>query len=148
MFKPSEEIIVRARFDLSSNPNFKREKKWIACNGEALVSRQELEIYEFLLEQTDLHVTYEKEFVGKDKSLYPDFTILNEKTGKLFVWEHLGMTNNESYLDRIPHKLSWYRNQGLESIESGGNLILSFYNQSRFYRDVLNFVKLIKESGS
>ncbi|MCB9194878.1 MAG: hypothetical protein H6598_01460 [Flavobacteriales bacterium] len=146
MFKPSSEIKIKAKFTLSSNVNFKQEKKWIACNGEALVSKQELEIYEYLLEQDGIHVEYEKEFKGLDKSLFPDFTVINERSGSVFVWEHLGMTNSEAYLDRIPKKLEWYGEQGLVSIESGGQLILSFYRQERFFKDVVKFVELIKRS--
>ena len=26
-------------------------------------------------------------------TVYPDFTILNVRTGKIYYWEHLGMTN-------------------------------------------------------
>lgn len=143
MFKPSEEIIVNASFDLSPNVNFKGEKKWVACNGERLVSKQELEIYELLLEQQGIHVTYERPFEGKNKTLYPDFTVINRETGRTFIWEHLGMTNSEHYLNKIPQKIMWYRENGLESIENGGDLILSFYRQERFYKDVLNFIKLI-----
>ncbi len=146
MFKPSSEIIVKASFTLSPNENFKNIKVHIAANGEGVVSKQELEIYEYLLEQEDLHVGYELPFVGKEKTLYPDFTVTNKVSGRTFVWEHLGMTNNENYLDKIPKKISWYRENGLETIEQNGNLIISFYNERTFFKDVSNFVKLIKES--
>ena len=146
MFKPSEEIIVRAEYDLSPNTKHKGEKKWIACNGEALVSRQELQIYEYLLEQKGLHVTYEKEFVGSDHTAYPDFTVKNMSSGKEFVWEHFGMTNNENYLDRLPRKLEWFEKQGAKTIEQGGNLILTFYREGRFFKEVSKFVELIKNA--
>lgn len=146
MFKPSSEIIVKASFTISPNENFKNKKHHIAANGEALVSKQELDIYEYLLEQEDLHVGYELPFVGKEKTLYPDFTVTNKINGKTFIWEHLGMTNNESYLDRIPKKISWYRDNGLETIEQNGKLIISFYNERTFFKDVRTFVKIIRES--
>lgn len=143
MFKPSEEIRVKAKFTLSTNPKHKKVKTWIACNGEALVSKQELEIYEYLLEQESLHVCYEQAFEGKDRIAYPDFTITNLKTGKVYIWEHFGMTNSEQYLNNIPKKLEWFREQGVLSIEQGGNLIITFYRKSTFYKDVANFVELI-----
>ncbi len=46
-FKPTSEIIVRADYTLSSNPNNKRLKQHMAANGEMLVSKQELHIYNF-----------------------------------------------------------------------------------------------------
>lgn len=144
MFKPSEEIKIKAQFILSSNTRHKKAKKWIACNGEALVSRQELQIYEFLLEQEWLEVCYEMEFVGSDHTSYPDFTIRNLVTGKVFIWEHLGMTNNEHYLNEIPRKLEWFKTQGIESVENGGSLIITFYREATFSRDVAKFVELIK----
>ena len=49
MFKPSSEIIVKASFTMSSNENFKNQKHHIAANGEAVVSRQELEIMDWKL---------------------------------------------------------------------------------------------------
>ncbi|MCB9189519.1 MAG: hypothetical protein H6599_09605 [Flavobacteriales bacterium] len=143
MFKPSEEIIIRSAFTLSSNPKHKRVKKWIACNGEALASRQELQIYEFLLEQEGIHVYYEKAFEGTDHTSYPDFTVENLTTGRVFLWEHVGMTNNEHYLNEIPRKLLWFKSQGIDSIENGGDLIISFYREGSFYRDVVNFVEQI-----
>lgn len=147
MFKPSEEIVIRAKYDLSQNTKYKSEKKWIACNGEALVSRQELQIYELLLEQEGIHITYEKELVGSDRTAFPDFTIVNTMTGKSYIWEHFGMTNNENYLDRLPRKLEWFEKEGISTIERGGSLIITFYRKSNFYKEVCKFVNLIKKSN-
>ena len=144
MFKPSNEIIVKASFTLSPNENFKNIKHHVAANGEGLVSKQELEIYGYLLEQEELHVGYELPFVGNEKTLYPDFTVTNKINGKTYIWEHLGMTNNESYLDKIPKKIEWYRENGLHTIEQNGTLIISFYNERTFFKDVCNFVEIIK----
>lgn len=145
MFKPSEEIRIKATFELSKNQKHRKEKIWVACNGEALVSRQELLIYEYLLEQPFLHVEYEKAFHGSDRTSYPDFTVVNSKNGKEYIWEHLGMTNNEEYLDRIPNKLMWFAEQGVHSIENNGTLIITFYRETSFFSDVVKFVELIKK---
>lgn len=142
-FKPSNEIIIKAEYTLSSNQNNKRHKHHIAANGEMLVSKQELHIYNYLLEQANLHVEYEASFRGSDKSLFPDFTVLNLETNAFFIWEHLGMTNSDKYLDQIPNKLSWYADNGLRSIEHGGNLILTFYNERTFFDDIVEMVNKI-----
>mgnify|MGYP005745411517 CR=1 FL=1 len=146
MFKPSEEIIVRATYDLSPNTKYKSEKKWIACNGEALVSRQELQIYEYLLEQEGLHIIYEQGFEGHDHTAFPDFTIRNVDTDKTYIWEHFGMTNNENYLNRLPKKLEWFEKQGVKTVDRGGCLILTFYRKETFFQEVTKFVQLIKKN--
>jgi len=146
-FKPTSEIIVKADYTLSSNPNNKRLKQHMAANGEMLVSKQELQIYNFLLEQLGLHVEYEAAFSGADKTLYPDFTILNVHTNSIYIWEHLGMTNSEKYLDQIPDKLVWYEGNGLKPVEKGGSLILTFYNERTFYKDVEKVVQRIVDAG-
>ena len=118
----------------------------MAANGEMLVSKQELHIYNFLLEQKSLHVEYEASFSGADKTLFPDFTILNVNTNAIYIWEHLGMTNSEKYLDQIPDKLVWYEGNGLKPIEKGGSLILTFYNERTFYKDVQKVVQRIVDA--
>ncbi len=40
---------------------------------------------------------YECELVLGDKVLYPDFTIIHPKTGKIFYWEHFGLMDNVQY---------------------------------------------------
>jgi hypothetical protein len=142
-FKPTSEIVVKADYTLCTNPNNKRLKHNLAANGEMLVSKQELQIYNLLLEQRGLHIEYEAAFSGADKTLYPDFTILNVNTQAIYIWEHLGMTNSEKYLDQIPDKLVWYESNGLKSIEKGGNLVLTFYNEPTFYKDVEEVVQRI-----
>ena len=143
-FKPTEEILVKATYELTENTNFKVNKIHVAANGERLVSKQELQIYNRLLEEPDFHIIYESPYKGKDKTLFPDFLVTNKKTRETYVWEHLGMTNNEHYLNAIPNKLVWFREQGLLSTEEGGNLILTFYREKRFFKDVERSIKLIK----
>ncbi|CAG5084191.1 hypothetical protein [Parvicella tangerina] len=145
MFKPSEEIHIKAAYTLSTNLKHKHAKKWIASNGEALVSKQELQIYEYLLEQEGLHVEYEKAFQGTDRLVFPDFTIVNLITHKEYIWEHFGMTNNDNYLNEIPKKLSWFNSQELRSIENGGRLIITYYREDSFFKEVAKFVDLIKK---
>jgi hypothetical protein len=148
MFKPTDEIRVKAQFVLSTNPNFQSEKKWIAANGEKLVSHQELDLYHILLEERDFRVEYERAFVGAENTLYPDFTIEHIPTGNIFVWEHLGMTNNEHYLNAIPKKIEWFRANGLETVEvPNGKLIITFYNKDTFYKDIRRAIQKIKAYG-
>ena len=140
-FKPSQEIVIKAEYTLSTNTNNRRHKHHVAANGELLVSKQELQIYNYLLEHAHFHIEYEAPYRGSDKTLFPDFTVLNLTNNAFYIWEHLGMTNSDKYLDQIPAKLSWYAENGLRSIEQGGNLILTFYKERTFFHDIEEVVK-------
>ena len=54
---------------------------------------------------------------------YPDFTIMNKRTGKIYYWEHLGMMGDKGYCLDSLGKLDDYAKYG---ILPGKNLILSF----------------------
>ena len=135
--------MVKASFKLSTNPNNKNHKIHIASNGEKLVSKQELFIYEQLLKESDLHVEYEAGFEGSDKVLFPDFTVKSLVTGQVFIWEHFGMTNSDHYLNQIPNKLVWYAENGAMPVDQGGNLIITYYNERTFQNDVANAISTI-----
>ena len=59
---------------------------------------------------------------------YPDFTIQDE-SGQLYLWEHLGMYYEENYRKKWEKKLAWYRSQGILPSEEGkgkrGTLIIT-----------------------
>lgn len=54
---------------------------------------------------------------------YPDFTILNKRTGVVFYWEHLGMVGDRSYCIENLQKLDIYAQF---NIIQGKNLIISY----------------------
>ena len=59
---------------------------------------------------------------------YPDFTILNKRTRKLYYWEHLGLMGDRNYcLDNLA-KLDVYAKYG---IVQGKNLILSYESEGK-----------------
>lgn len=57
------------------------------------------------------------------KAYYPDFTILNPRTGQVFYWEHFGMMDNQKYRDKTIQKLQMYFNN---HILPGINLITTY----------------------
>lgn len=57
------------------------------------------------------------------KTYYPDFTILNPKTGQVFYWEHFGMMDNQKYREKTIQKLQVYFNN---NILPGINLITTY----------------------
>ena len=59
---------------------------------------------------------------------FPDFTVLNKRTRKLYYWEHLGLLGDRNYcLDNLS-KLDTYAQYG---IIQGKNLILTFESEGK-----------------
>ena len=72
---------------------------------------------------------------------YPDFTILNKRTRKIYYWEHLGNLGDPDYCFKNLTKLEHYSDNG---ILLGKNLILTFESQNKpLY--TANVDRLIKE---
>ena len=55
--------------------------------------------------------------------VHPDFTCLNVRTRKEFVWEHFGMMNDENYVENALGKIHLYSANGLIQ---GKNFIATF----------------------
>lgn len=53
-------------------------------------------LYEFPLKLMDMH--------GVPRTVYPDFTILNQKTHELIYWEHFGKMDDPEYLANVRFK--------------------------------------------
>ena len=72
-------------------------------NGELVRSKSELIIANALAREKE-HLLYKYErplkimINGVEQTFYPDFTILNICSGKLFYWEHSGKIDDPSYL--------------------------------------------------
>jgi hypothetical protein len=87
--------------------------------GEPVRSKSEVIIADNLL-SGGVEYVYEKKLVGSDgMERYPDFTIEDE-SGSLYYWEHLGMLHEETYRKQWERKLKWYRSQGILPYEEGG----------------------------
>lgn len=60
-------------------------------------------------------------------TVHPDFTCLNKRTGKEYIWEHLGMMGQEEYAGKAIERLRHYQNAGYHF---GKNLIYSMETKS------------------
>lgn len=86
------------------------EKLKIPTNSSVLVrSKSEALIFNRLLE-SGLPFIYEKPINIGGQVIYPDFTILNPSTGKIYIYEHFGMLDDEEYFDKFIRKLAMYKN--------------------------------------
>jgi ATP-dependent exoDNAse (exonuclease V) alpha subunit len=87
--------------------------------GETVRSKSEVIIADNLSSK-NIAYSYEKQLVGKDGTVrYPDFTVEDE-SGTIYYWEHLGMFYEESYRIQWEKKLDWYKSQDILPYEAGG----------------------------
>lgn len=88
------------------------EAEFYAADGTRVRSKSERDTVDELLE---FHVPckYEKPLQLKGFGLvYPDFHVLNRRTGQEFVWEHFGMMDDRSYAVDNIRKLEAYHYNG------------------------------------
>ena len=86
--------------------------------GELVRSKSEVIIANMLYQHRDvLLYKYEcplkvKE-AGKIKVIYPDFKIMNIRTGKITYWEHAGLMDDTGYADDFVRKINTYISNNL-----------------------------------
>ena len=95
--------------------------------GERVRSKSEIFIADMLY-QARIPYRYEYPFcirgVGK---VYPDFTVLDMKNRREILWEHLGMMDDSTYVEKAIKKLAMYEQEG---IYPGENLILTYESKN------------------
>lgn len=87
--------------------------------GELVRSKSELTIADCLT-RNGIEYSYEQPLNIKEKTKYPDFTIEDDESGKIFYWEHCGMLFDPEYKKRWEQKLIWYKKNGILPFSEGG----------------------------
>lgn len=87
--------------------------------GEMVRSKSEVIIADRL---ADLNVeySYERPLTIEGVTKYPDFTIEDMESGRVFYWEHCGMLRVPSYHKHWEQKLAWYKTHDIVPHENGG----------------------------
>jgi hypothetical protein len=88
-------------------------------HGEMVRSKSELLIADKLLAK-NVKYAYEAPLKMGNEQRYPDFTIVDDESGRTFYWEHLGMMEDPTYERRWMRKLETYRRAGILLHEEGG----------------------------
>ncbi len=97
--------------------------EFFSNNGIRVRSKSEL-IIANMLEQKGIPYRYEYPLTLKGKgTVRPDFTCLNIRTGKEYIWEHFGMMDNTSYANKNIVKIESYEQSGYFL---GKNMIMTF----------------------
>lgn len=98
--------------------------EWLETdNGELVRSKSEKMIADKLVQ---LKIPYRYEYPLYLKgfgTVHPDFTILDVKKRKEYIWEHFGMMDDEEYLESAIRKIRSYEKNGYYL---GDKLILTF----------------------
>lgn len=114
--------------------------------GEMVRSKSELIIANILYRNRgDILYKYERplELIcdGQNKTIYPDFTIINIHTGKIKYWEHAGRMDDTHYANEFVKKMNTYTSNGLVH---GKDVVWTFETQSNSL-DVGVVKKLVKQ---
>lgn len=93
--------------DYKTNPSNPEQLNIDTKSGNKVRSKSE-SIIDMVLYNNKLPYKYECELNLCDTTVYPDFTIMNPKNGKIVYWEHFGMMDNSTYYQKAYTKLMQY----------------------------------------
>ena len=75
------------------------------------------------LDQNKIIYRYEETLKLGNVIFHPDFTVYRPSDGKVFLWEHLGLMNQNEYRNKTIEKLSLYARYGFLPFD---NMIFTF----------------------
>lgn len=116
LFRPSHPVEVCVKNQsvfLDKNLIYRTER------GDLVRSKSEWIIADKLY-NANIEYQYEQPLILGGIERYPDFTIVDDDSGKAWYWEHNGMLSNEEYRQRWERKLAVYRQQGILPLAEGG----------------------------
>ncbi|MEI6131645.1 MAG: hypothetical protein WCQ41_02310 [Bacillota bacterium] len=111
-FDKSEAVSKWINEPYEKNPYFSDKLYQSTSKGVRVRSKSEALIGN-VLESNNIPYKYEAKFQTLTGKYYPDFTILKPKDGRILIWEHFGMMNNEEYVAKMNRKNSDYFATGL-----------------------------------
>jgi len=95
---------------------------YLTRSGILVRSKSERTIAD-ILDQNGIPYRYEAEFAFRGGIKSPDFTINRPYDGKLFLWEHFGLIEQEDYRQNANKKLDFYNRHGFYPFK---NLICTY----------------------
>jgi len=110
------------------------------AKGERVRSKSEVLIADELY-RLGISYKYEYPFHFGNLTVYPDFTILNPNTGRIVIWEHFGLLDDQNYRDSMITKIRTYEKAGLKQ---GRNLFFT-YETSRMTLNKSDITRTINQ---
>ena len=128
-----ESEFVEAWRNLRYKRKFVENADFLTANGERVRSKSEIIIADAL---NSFGIPYRYEFphelnavnLSRCIKVFSDFTCLNVRTRKEFVWEHFGMMDDAEYLRNAMEKIELYACNGFYS---GENLIVTMESRDK-----------------
>ena len=123
--------------------------RYETAQGDMVRSKSEVIIGDILYRnRKDILYKYERPLEvmenGRQKTIYPDFTILNKHTGKVTYWEHAGRMDDSYYANEFVRKMNTYI---VNELLLGRDVVVSFESLSnpldikvvkRLVKDIIN----------
>lgn len=126
-----EKVRAWSEEEYETNNNYPANLRYETEQGDMVRSKSEVIIANILYKhREDILYKYEKPLMliidGREKQVYPDFTIINVHTGKITYWEHAGIMDDEHYATKFVRKMNVYVTNGLIP---GKDVIVSYETQ-------------------
>ena len=112
LFQPPAPVEVGGKFYENSLIHRTRRGELVRSKSEVIIADR--------LADLSVEYLYERALTLKGMTKYPDFTIEDVESGKVFYWEHCGMMQLPDYRSRWQAKERWYRDNGILPHEEGG----------------------------
>lgn len=93
-------------------PKYPENKIHKTSSGNKVRSKSEV-LIDMVLYTHKIPFRYECELQLGDFKVYPDFTIMHPKTGKIIYWEHFGKMDDPKYNRNVGDRIQTYVNNGI-----------------------------------
>ena len=140
LFTENEQIKKWISQSYETNPKMPEQKVHKTYQGVYVRSKSEVLISNTLF-TNQIPFRYENLIQIQDIVLYPDFTILHPRTGKIYYWEHFGMMDDSVYYNGTLRKLDIYEKNDILI----GRDLLMFHETGKRALDMKNIDKYIDE---
>ena len=121
-----DECIKWQNSSYKTNPYYPEQLIYKTSIGQYVRSKSEMLIC-MLLQKYGIPFRYECELQVGGKIIYPDFTIMHPKTGKIYYYEHFGMMDDDCYCKSACAKIQLY---AINGIIPSMQLIMTFETQT------------------
>lgn len=122
------------------NPKYPENKIHKTSSGNNVRSKSEA-LIDMVLYTNRIPVRYECALELGNYTIYPDFTILHPKTGKIIYWEHFGRMADVKYNRNIGERIQTYVNNGIiPTID-----LITTYETSDYPLTVHEIERIVKE---
>lgn len=112
-FQPlSQELLNWMKSPFEKNPLYPELLIHKTISGNFVRSKSEV-LIDMSLHMHNIPFRYECALYLNGTTFYPDFTIRHPETGEYYYWEHFGLMDDESYIQKTCSKLYTYSSNGI-----------------------------------